>query len=441
MATNTYVALDKVTVGTAVSSVTLNMGSTLSQAYTDLEIVINATSVGSSDYNARISFNGDTSSGLYSWTLIRGNGSSASSLRYSGQNDIAMTTNYSIMQTPSTIKVNLQNYSNSSVYKTILGRFSQVNPAGGTSSAFIGLWRNTNAITSITVTIGGDYFAEGSTFSLYGIANSDIGAPKAFGGTITQDATYTYHTFGASGTFTPQQSLTCDYIVVAGGGGGGGGNGGGAGGGAGGLRSFNSQSLSTTNYTITIGAGGAGGTTRAYGAKGVDSSAFGISASGGGQGGYYDGAVGTSGGSGGGGGSRGGAGSTSGGSGNAGSYSPVEGYAGGTGSYLPGYAGGGGGGAGSVGSNATTTAAGAGGVGIDWLSLGTYYAGGGGGGANSSGAPALGGLGGGGNGTNTTSAAGGTPGTSGTGGGGGGGGDNGSGNAGGSGVVIIRYAN
>lgn len=144
--------------------------SSIPSSYTDLELVINATSVGSSDYAARISFNGDTTSGLYSHCLGRGMGSTVSGVNYSNENDIAMTTNYSIMQTPSIIRVFLQNYSNSSTYKTILGRFNQVNSTSNrTASSFIGTWRNTNAISSITVTIGGDYFGAGSTLTLYGI--------------------------------------------------------------------------------------------------------------------------------------------------------------------------------------------------------------------------------------------------------------------------------
>ena len=145
--------------------------SSIPSSYTDLELVINATSVGAADYAARISFNGDTTSGLYSWCMGRGMGSSSySGANYTNQNDIVATTNYSIMQTPSTIKVHLQNYSSSSIYKTVLGRFSQQNSTGGTASWFAGAWRNANAISSITVTIGGDYFGAGSMLTLYGIA-------------------------------------------------------------------------------------------------------------------------------------------------------------------------------------------------------------------------------------------------------------------------------
>lgn len=167
MATKTYKPIASATIsGSSTASYTF---SSIPSTYTDLELIINATSVGASDYSARISFNGDTSSGLYSWNLMRGTGSAYSALKYTAQNDIALTTNYSIMQAPSTIKVFLQNYSSSSINKTLLGRFSQSNSTGGTASLFAGLWRNTNAISSVTVSIGGDYFGAGSTFTLYGI--------------------------------------------------------------------------------------------------------------------------------------------------------------------------------------------------------------------------------------------------------------------------------
>jgi len=49
------------------------------------------------------------------------------------------------------------------------------------------------------------------------------GALKATGGEITFAGGYTIHTFTSSGTFTANEALTIDYLIVAGGGGGGGG--------------------------------------------------------------------------------------------------------------------------------------------------------------------------------------------------------------------------
>jgi hypothetical protein len=65
--------------------------------------------------------------------------------------------------------VQIQNYSNTTTYKTALSRYG----SGGTSSATlagVGLWRNTNAITSITIGITDGFdFLSGAMFTLYGI--------------------------------------------------------------------------------------------------------------------------------------------------------------------------------------------------------------------------------------------------------------------------------
>lgn len=65
--------------------------------------------------------------------------------------------------------IQINNYSNSTTYKTA---FMRTNTAStyGTVFAIVGLWRSTAAITSITLTPDAGSFATGSTFSLYGIA-------------------------------------------------------------------------------------------------------------------------------------------------------------------------------------------------------------------------------------------------------------------------------
>jgi hypothetical protein len=54
--------------------------------------------------------------------------------------------------------------------------------------------------------------------NLYGIkAQVTPGTAKATGGTITYDQSgNVIHTFTSSGTFTPSEALSCDYLVVAG---------------------------------------------------------------------------------------------------------------------------------------------------------------------------------------------------------------------------------
>jgi len=255
--------------------------------------------------------------------------------------------------------------------------------------------------------------------------------------------------------FTPTESLSVDYLVVAGGGGGGnaGANtgywGAGGGAGAGGYLTGTGHSVTAKDYTITVGDGGAGagyqvaenGTTGSdsifdtYTAVGGGSGASGIINSLGGDGGS------------GGGGSYG---ARASGSGTAG-----QGYDGGDNSYTSSGSSGGGGGAQGGDAGATV---GAGGTGISnnyrdgtsGTTIGTNYFAGGGGGGSHNGTAASATYGGGAGGIRGGTVNGTSNGVAGTttSGGGGGGGSNsssdslttgGAGGDGGSGIVVIRY--
>ena len=441
---NTYTELRKTTVGTATASVTLDL--TGISGYTDLVLVANFT-VATVSGNLVMTFNGDTTSGLYSKTQLEGTGTSAISGRTDNANSIGLDSNMgSDTTSPSIHILNLMNYANTSVFKTVLHRQSSFWSANPGTAARVGLWRNTNAITSITLSNGAVNFNVGSTFSLYGIANADQGAAKATGGIITEDSQYWYHTFGATGAFVPKQSLTCDVLVVAGGGGGGTFGGGGAGG----LLNFASQSLSPANYNVTVGGGGARATinTATQGTNGVDSQFGSLTlVKGGGGGGAYSNTLkdGLNGGSGGG----GAVGPSGAPAGVGGSPTSGQGFAGGNGITVD-TAAGGGGGAGAVGVAATTGGVGtglggAGGAGLNTYSswatatstgVSGFYAGGGGGSGNTT--AGAGGSGGGATAANSANNAGST--TANTGGGGGGAFASFTGSAGASGIVIVRYA-
>ena len=464
---NTYVALTSQTVtGSPVSSVNLSLSGI--SGYTDLRLVIGGTTT-VTGYAFTLGVNGDTGSN-YSQTLLSGSGSAAQSTRYNNATTTqtyigGWVAGYDSTQ-PSTLLLDFMNYSNTTTNKTILYR---ANSATKSVEAGQILWRNTVAITSITIYAqSGSNIAVGTTFSLYGIANADQGAAKATGGIITEDATYWYHTFGASGAFIPKQSLTCDVLVVAGGGGGGSYRAGG--GGAGGLLFYSAQSLTAISHTVTVGAGGTGAAQSnltavgAVGTSGVNSQFASLTAAtGGGRGGAPNG------------GTAGAAGGSGGGSAADPSFTPNAGGAaspsgqgntgGASNSFAsPYYGAGGGGGAGAVGSNGTSASGGgAGGIGSSayssWgiatgtgqNSSGTYYYAGGGAGGEFTGIASTtaksGGLGGGGSTVATTSAtaSNGGAGTVNTGGGGAGSvstdnaGVMGNGGAGGSGIVIVRY--
>jgi len=445
MPTNTYVALQTQTLGTAAASVTF---SSIPQGYTDLVLVASGTAT-AGNVNANLRFNGD-SSALYSDTYISGTGSAAQSARHSNITLMYLQGYGWWDQSQGNTIVHIMNYSNTTTNKTVLSR---ANFSNNGVSATVGLWRSTAAITSVEFRADSSTFTAGSTFTIYGIANANNFA-KATGGMLYEDSTYWYHVFASNGTFTPKQALTCDYLVVAGGAGGG--WDGGGGGGAGGLRSTVTATggggsletvlslLANTNYTVTIGAGGAGGTNVAKNGVNGNNSVFSSITSTGGGGGGGNANNGVAGGSGGGAGQV--STTTTGGS----ATPSGQGYAGGSQDGNNG--GGGGGGAGAVGGSAVgTTAPGVGGAGvaISALAVATntgvsnFYAGGGGGGAWSSGAGGAGGAGGGGAGGTASPNQSGFPATANTGGGGGGntGGGVGAqtGGAGGSGVVIVRY--
>jgi hypothetical protein len=449
---NTYTLLETITVGAAgASSVTFN--SIPQTGYTDLVLKLSSRT-NSTTNNYTIKFNG-SSVAEYTDKIVGGNGSAAFTGSdgptgagiYGQLNNGSYTAN-----TFDSSEIYIPNYRSANYKSVSIDGVQETNASSAYSGLVAGLWSNTAAITSITLTPNSsNTYVQYSTFSLYGVSALGVTptrAPKATGGSIIQtDGTYWYHAFLSSGTFTPATALSCDVLVVAGGGGGvwddvqywsaGGG-------GAGGVLGFASQSFSSAQ-TITVGAGGA------YNSAGSSSQLGSLTApTGGGSNNIKNGGSGVG-------------------------VTPRFYSTPGTGISGQGFAGGsvsgpnsgaGGGGAGAVGATITVNngQGGAGGIGTNsvtnWGALSTvltttglgvsgYIAGGGAGGNSSFYGPASvaqGGTGGGGNGSPGGIGGAGVAGTQNTGSGGGGSGGvgtagSGSGTpgAGGSGLVIVRY--
>lgn len=420
----------------AIETVTVQSGGTanieftnIPQTYTDLLVKLSGRSSNAANDSdtPRLQFNADTATN-YSNRRLVGNGSTAAS--YNNSSEASMRLGYlpASGRTASTfgnLEIYVPNYTSSNQKSVSVDGVDENNATEAYSALVAGLWTGTSAITSIKLFITSYNFVQYSTATLYGITSAAVGA-KATGGVITETDTHWIHSFYASGTFTPTQNLTADYLVVAGGGGGGANTDSApGGGGAGGLRSTvtatggggsleSALSLTaSTNYTVTIGAGGTAGTYATNNAtNGSDSVFSSITSTGGGRGGTVVSGpawqAASSGGSGGGG--NGGS-QPTGGAGTA-----NQGYAGGTGNSN----GAGGGGAGAVGTSSGGSGSAyypnAGGAGVAVAISGssiTYGRGGDGGGNSAAGAANTG------NGGN----AGYTPGGN-----------------GGSGIVIIRYA-
>lgn len=152
-------------------SITFN---NIPQTFTDLKLVCSVRTDGSAiNFNdGALRFNGDASS-VYSFTGINGLGSSTTNLRQANVSYLPIGSNQGSLTTSNTFTswdAYISNY-NSSNFKSIVNDGVPENNATATNlELYAGLWRNTSAITSMTVFPGGGYnFTQYSTFSLYGI--------------------------------------------------------------------------------------------------------------------------------------------------------------------------------------------------------------------------------------------------------------------------------
>ena len=165
--TATYDCIATTTLGSAQGSITF---SSISGSFTDLVLVITPKQSTMSNYG--VQFNSDTGTN-YSNTYIAGNGSAASSSRFSSAAQIRVSAQlYGTAANNDGIMImNFMNYSNTTTNKTMLSRTSLGGGSGDTGAgADVGLWRSTSAITSIYIfPLSGGNFNSGTTATLYGI--------------------------------------------------------------------------------------------------------------------------------------------------------------------------------------------------------------------------------------------------------------------------------
>lgn len=164
----TYEPIATTTLSSSAATVTF---SSISSAYTDLVIVGSIKAASATNPQTYVRFNGDTGSN-YSVTTLSGNGTSAFAINRTNETKIRFnyyvdppTTEYC------TVIMNLQNYSNTTIQKTILSKLILGTGSGSGIDITTGLWRNTSAISQITFTLEATAsdFASGCVFTLYGI--------------------------------------------------------------------------------------------------------------------------------------------------------------------------------------------------------------------------------------------------------------------------------
>ncbi len=155
----TYEPIATTTLGSNTATITF---SSISGSYTDLVLVSANGNAANSDNDIYIRFNSDSGSN-YSRTQMLGNGTTASSGRSSNNTEIRIGPSYNNTVT-STLISHIMNYSNTTTNKTVVSRSGH---ASGYTLIQAALWRNTSAITSITLTLqNSQSFVTGSTFTL-----------------------------------------------------------------------------------------------------------------------------------------------------------------------------------------------------------------------------------------------------------------------------------
>ena len=162
-----------ITVGSGgASSVTF---SSIPNTYTDLVVKASIRTTSSSQGTALYyRYNGDSGSN-YSFLYLNGNGSSpasgsngTTSVNYPGIVD----TNGDTSNTFASLDIYIPNYASSNYKSSSADNVSENNGTTAYATLSANLWKNTTAITSITLLPSSDNLAQYSTFYLYGISNS-----------------------------------------------------------------------------------------------------------------------------------------------------------------------------------------------------------------------------------------------------------------------------
>jgi hypothetical protein len=162
----TYEKIATTTLGSAAATIEFT---SISSAYTDLRIVLVATT-DTGGKSPQLRFNSDSGTN-YSMTELTGNGSSAATNQQTNRNQVDLY--YSGSGTSATIPmmwtIDIFSYAGSTFKTCLITRSSDQNGSGEVMRE-VSLWRNTAAITTILfrLSTSGNY-ATGTTATLYGI--------------------------------------------------------------------------------------------------------------------------------------------------------------------------------------------------------------------------------------------------------------------------------
>ena len=156
---SSYESIQTTTLGSGTSSVTL---SSIPQTYTHLQLRVS----GAANANVFLRFNGGTSG--YSWHRLMGDGSSASATGV--PNEFSMYVMYPPSNSyPLTFISDILDYTDTNKYKVVRSLAGIDQNGSGRIEMTSGSYRNTSAISSITIYSDGGTFSTNTSFALYGI--------------------------------------------------------------------------------------------------------------------------------------------------------------------------------------------------------------------------------------------------------------------------------
>jgi aspartyl aminopeptidase len=157
-----YDSIATTTLGSSTATITF---SSIPSTYTHLQLRMSGISNAAN--RICIAYNSDTTTSNYNSHYIEGNGSTAYAGNVTG---VAGNTYYTQSSTqPFSSIVDILDYANTNKYKVQRALSGNDTNGGGTISMYSSLWLNTNAITSLTITVTTTTFAANSSFALYGI--------------------------------------------------------------------------------------------------------------------------------------------------------------------------------------------------------------------------------------------------------------------------------
>ena len=173
---NTYTPISSQTLSSNTNTITLNSFS----GYTDLHIVISYFTNGDGDDLLQLNGSGGTAyeqMELTSYSSASSGGvATFKAYNFSGQSSFRCTggLGQSASTIPAIIDLYIPLYANTSTYHYVFGSYGTGSQALASSTTYAhdlwqGQWKNTSAITSLTISRASNLYLIGTTISLYGI--------------------------------------------------------------------------------------------------------------------------------------------------------------------------------------------------------------------------------------------------------------------------------